>query len=112
MKHLTVTSEDLPPDRCVVTAVGELDYDSQPLLRQAAMEALGQGRVQLVVDLTGVSFCDSSGLALFVDLHQATEARGGWLRLAGVQPAVLSILRLTNLDRLLTVQDDARDAGV
>jgi anti-sigma B factor antagonist len=57
-----------------------------------------------------VSFCDSGGLSLFVDLHRATTARGGSLRLAGMQPPVRSVIDATNLDRLLPLHPTVDDA--
>ena len=94
----------------VLSAAGEIDHDSRLVLADAAETALLDGHNRLVVDLTGVTFCDSGGLSLLVDLHKRTRAQGGHLRLAGVQPTVQAVLLATNLDRLLPVHPTVADA--
>ena len=50
------------PERWTVTVTGELDLDSGPRLREHLAAAIGRCPHVLAVDLTGVSFCDSSGM--------------------------------------------------
>ena len=98
---LTVTTKTTVGQVAVLSVAGEIDHDSRIVLSDAAEAAIGQGHVRIVIDLAGVTFCDSGGLNLFVDLHRRTAARGGMLRLAALQPAVTAVVRATNLDRLL-----------
>jgi|tagenome__1003787_1003787.scaffolds.fasta_scaffold17603047_2 anti-sigma B factor antagonist len=98
----------------VLHASGEIDRDSVPVLVDAAEDALDDGADRLVVDLAAVTFCDSSGLSVFVQLHRRAAARGGSFALAAVQPPVRMVLQATNLDRLLEVHptvDEAVRAG-
>ena len=107
---LTVTVTGGGGPVAVLSAAGEIDHDSRLVLADAAETALLEGRNRLVVDLAGVSFCDSGGLSLLVDLHKRTGGQGGHLRLAAVQPAVQAVLLATNLDRLLPVHPTVADA--
>jgi anti-anti-sigma factor len=107
---LTVTRADMAEPVPVLAAAGEIDHDSRELLRDAALLALGDRGSRLVLDLAGVSFCDSGGLSLFVDLHRLTTSRGGGLRLARAQPVVVSVLQATNLDRLLALDPTVEEA--
>jgi len=107
---LTVTATETTEPVTVLAAAGEIDHDSRYVLSDAADEALQHGDHRLIIDLSGVSFCDSGGLGLFVDLHNRTTARGGWLRLACAQPPVIAVLRATNLDRLLPLHPTLEDA--
>lgn len=107
---LTVTAADPAQPVAVLTAAGEIDHDSRDVLADAANAVLRNGTSRLVIDLGAVSFCDSGGLSLFVDLHKATTARGGSLRLACVQPDVEAVIHTTNLDRLLTLDPTVADA--
>ena len=107
---LTVAVRDVSASVTVITAAGEIDHSSQQVLRDAADGAVERGRDCLVLDLSAVTFCDSGGLSLFVDLHRRTTDRGGWLRLAGAQPLVLSVLYATNFDRLLALHPTVDDA--
>jgi anti-sigma B factor antagonist len=51
----------------------------------------------MVVDLSGLHFCDSTGLSTLVLAHNATTAAGGWVRLAGPRPFLLRVLGVVGL---------------
>jgi len=101
---LVVESEER--DGCaVVTAHGTIDYSNVDRLR-AAMEKTVDGHPScLVLDLAGVTFVDSSGLALLLTTDQRARARGGWLRLAAPGRQLSRLLRTTNLDQRLEIYD-------
>ncbi|MDX6222204.1 MAG: anti-sigma factor antagonist [Frankiales bacterium] len=98
----------------VVCVAGEIDIATVPDLRDALETALHQNDPRVILDLTGVSFCDSSGLALLV----ATRRRlpdGAPLRLVGAQPMVARVFQLTGLTQvfpLFATVGDAVSAGV
>ena len=108
---LTVTDHDLPDGATVLAAVGEIDRDSAKVLREAAERAVGRGHRRLILDLAKVTFCDSSGLSLFIDLHRRADADGGWLRMAGLPTELRSMLRVTHLDQLFAVYDTVEAAA-
>ncbi|MFC7533873.1 STAS domain-containing protein [Actinoplanes sp. GCM10030250] len=108
---LTVTVKDVPGAGTVIAVAGEIDRDSRDELRRAADIALLAGHLRLILDVGAVTFCDSSGLSFFVDLHRQTQAQGGWLRLAGASPDLRSMLTVTNLDHLLAVFPTVEQAG-
>jgi anti-anti-sigma factor len=107
---LDVRSRDVADRGCVLSPAGEIDHDSYALFLTTVDEAIARGRVQLVVDLTEVTFCDSGGLSAFIDTHRRAAARGGWFRLAGAPSSVLMILRATNLDRYLSLYTTVGEA--
>jgi anti-anti-sigma factor len=107
---LTVTADHVADAVTVLTAAGEIDHDSRNVLGDAAAAALQRGSTRLVLDLGGVTFCDSGGLSLFLQLHKETTGRGGSLHLAGARAPVLSVLTATNLDRLLALHPTVADA--
>ncbi|MEU7607765.1 STAS domain-containing protein [Micromonospora sp. NPDC049204] len=87
---------------------GELDYASAPELIAAAADL--RGDQQVLVDLTGVSLCDSSGLSALLVVHHAAGA----IRLTGAGPQLQRMLDRTGLTELLTVEhatDDLRAIG-
>ena len=53
----------LDAGRARLRLTGELDYDTAPELIAAVAELRGDGYQELVIDLAGVSLCDSSGLS-------------------------------------------------
>ena len=95
----------------VLRPEGRLNMVAAPRLRSAIDRMLEDGSTRLVLDLANVSFMDSSGLgAVITGLKRARQA-GGDLRLAAAGEQVQTVMRLTNLDRVLrphaTVQDAA-----
>jgi anti-sigma B factor antagonist len=94
----------------VVSVSGEIDVHSGPSLREHLLQALANGERDLVVDLAGVSFLDSSGLGVLVTAHKRARAAGGALRLASCQPAVATIFQITALDRAFSIHPTLDDA--
>ncbi len=82
---------------------GELDISCSPALRDQLLGLLRRGSSCLVVDLSGVTYCDASGLAVLVSTRRRARLLGGSLRLAAVSPQVDQALRITGLDRHLDV---------
>lgn len=80
---------------------GRLDLVSAAGLRATVDDAVAAGHPRLVVDLSGVTFVDSSGLgALVAGLKRARQA-GGELRIAAAGEQVVTVLTLTRLVRVL-----------
>ena len=81
----------------IVTISGEIDIARAPALRERLIGLLRPGASRLVVDLSGVTFCDASGLAVLVGVARRVGLLGGVLRLAAPTPLVSTVLRLTGL---------------
>ena len=82
----------------IVTISGEIDIACAPALREQLLGLLRPGASRLVVDLSRVTFCDASGLAVLVGVARRVGLLGGVLRLAAPTPLVSTVLRLTGLD--------------
>ncbi|HUN37756.1 MAG TPA: STAS domain-containing protein [Trebonia sp.] len=92
-------------DHVIVTAAGEIDLYTAPKL-QSDLAAIIEGAApatRVVLDMSGVEFCDSTGMnALLAGLRQV-RGRGGDLELAAPRPAVMKILQVTGLDAVFTI---------
>lgn len=100
-----------PGQGCTVVEVhGDLDMASQPQLRDGLERVIDAGAAQVVVDLTGVAFMDSSALGALVVVFKALRDGGGRLCLAGVQQPVRSLLSITSVDRVIDVYDTVQAA--
>ncbi len=93
---LTVSTEQ-QGDVAVVTVAGELDMATAPTLQDEVTRLVEAGQVRLVFDLADVSFCDSTGLSVFVRARNRTGAAGGDVRLAAPQRSVQRILEVSGL---------------
>jgi anti-sigma B factor antagonist len=83
----------------VVTAVGEVDVASSPKLLQV-IEGMVVPGVHLVVDLSGVSFLDSTGLGALVQALNAVTEADGEFRVVVTDPNVLKVFEVTALDEV------------
>ena len=100
-----------PGRGCTVLEVrGELDMATSPQLREGLQRLVDAGDRQVVVDLAGVGFMDSSGLGALVVMFKALRDVGGRLCVAAVQPAVHSVLTVTSVDRAIQVYDSVQAA--
>ena len=106
--NLAVTMQADQAGPCLITVVGELDYHTGPELRACLDDAPCQAG--LVLDLSGITYCDSTGVSVLVHAHRRTEAAGAMLALAGAAPEVFRLLSLTGLDRFFTSYDSAATA--
>jgi anti-anti-sigma factor len=82
---------------------GEVDIASVPALREQLLRLLRPGSSRLVIDLSEVSFCDASGLAVLVSTGRRARLLGGFLRLAAVSPQVGRVLNLAGLLRSFAI---------
>ncbi|MEV4508501.1 STAS domain-containing protein [Dactylosporangium sp. NPDC049525] len=94
----------------VVAVRGKVFYDTLAPLSDALAQLAGRPAGRVVLDLSGVPMCDSSGLNLFVRIRADLAATGGWLRLTGTRPMVDNVLHITNLDRILPGYASVEDA--
>ncbi|WP_328608683.1 anti-sigma factor antagonist [Amycolatopsis sp. NBC_00345] len=97
----------------VVHATGEVDVSTAPQLRH---EALPDGPVPalLVLEFTGVTFLDSAGLTVLVQLNEWCREHEAAFKVVTRSRAVLRTLQITALDRILTIVatlDDALPTG-
>lgn len=103
MTQLTVATATRD-GQVVVSAAGELDYATAPELR-AKLEALvcEERPAHLILDLEGVSFCDSSGLQALIAGLKRVEDSDGLLVLACVPEGVHRLLHTTGLEHVFTI---------
>ena len=81
-----------------MTVSGEIDIASAPVLREQLLGLLRPHASRIVIDLSGVTFCDASGLAVLVAASRRAGLLDGVLRLAAPARPVATVLGLTGLD--------------
>jgi anti-sigma B factor antagonist len=89
---------------------GEIDSDTTPMLEDLLQEVIDADSRHVVLDLTGVTFMDSSGLSLLVVSLKRLRDTGGYLCLAHVQNLVRNVLLLSAVDTMLDVYETVEAA--
>jgi anti-sigma B factor antagonist len=94
----------------VIRPEGRLNMVAAPGLRKELHALVEQGNSRIVVDLSGTEFIDSSGLGALVSGLKAARQAGGDLRIAAPTRQVITVLELTNLNRVLRTHETADGA--
>ncbi|MFH8462832.1 STAS domain-containing protein [Streptomyces sp. NPDC017991] len=94
----------------VVTVRGEIDHTVKDMLGKALLSPDSATHPRTVVDLSGVTFMDSSGISVFIGAYQAVSGTQGWLRIAGAQESVLRILQIVGMDTLISCHPTVEQA--
>ena len=83
---------------------GEIDHHSAVSIRQELDECICRSRPSLLrLDLSGVSFMDSSGLGLIMGRYALVKQYGGTLSVLDPSPAVLKIIKLAGMERMVSI---------
>lgn len=90
----------------VVAVSGEVDLYSSPAMRDAVVAAASHEGAQVAVDLSGVTYMDSSGIATLVEALQLTRKNKGRLVLAGLTPRVREVFELARLQSIFELAPD------
>lgn len=86
----------------IITLKGEVDMQVSPQARKLILDSLERGQPMLV-DLSAVTYMDSSGVASLVEGLQLAKKRKLGFALAGVSQPVMNVLRLARLDTVFTI---------
>ena len=89
---------------------GEIDLHVSPRIALSLAQMVKKKPKKLVVDLSKVSYIDSSGLAVLIEAMQSMEEYGGKFALAGLQETVRSIFEIARLDQVFRIYPDVNSA--
>ncbi len=92
-----------------VSLTGEIDLQHSPALRHHLMDLMFAQR-DVLVDLAGVSYIDSSGIACLVEAYQAARRNGTRFVLVAVSAPVMRVLQLARLDKVFALAETAEAA--
>lgn len=88
---------------CSVSVSGEIDAHSAPTLAEHLNDC-ACADTDIVIDMSGVTFMDSSGLRVLIDLHQRVESAPHGLVLHAPSDSVLRLLEIAGLDDHFTLE--------
>ncbi len=85
----------------VLSVSGEIDIYTSPVFKQAVVNLVSEGNQHLVIDLSKVTFMDSSGFGTLLGATKRLRPGGGALYLAGANGTISRMLSLTRLDTIM-----------
>jgi anti-sigma B factor antagonist len=94
----------------LVTVQGEVDLYSSPDLRHEIVHWADGGRRSLVVDLGGVTYMDSSGIATLVEGFRLATKQSGQFRIARPNRSIQEVLRFAHLDQIFPIFETVEEA--
>ena len=94
----------------VVVADGEIDLRHSPEFHKALVELCAEQPKTLVIDLSRVSYMDSSGVGTLVEIYRRTKGYGGELVLVAPSARVRSVFEITKLDQFFKIKPTEAEA--
>ncbi|MCA2222954.1 STAS domain-containing protein [Nonomuraea aurantiaca] len=88
----------IPASATIVHLRGELDLGTREAVRERLLRALQHSTSLLILELSGVSFCDAAGLGVLIGVQHQARTLNIALCLAAPRPHLAKVLRLTGLD--------------
>ncbi len=85
--------------------LGELDIDGAPELTSLLASVVENGPAEVMVECSGLSFIDSSGLSVLIAAQKRLTERGARLVVRSPRPNVLKVIEITRLGEYLNVDD-------
>ncbi|MEV7725372.1 STAS domain-containing protein [Streptomyces sp. NPDC087917] len=109
-RTLTVTSRTHPLGAFVTRVSGELDHHTAPRLREAIQEAPFTSGERMVLDLTPLVYCDSTGITVLIAAYHRAQSTGAHLILVGPSPDLMRVFRVVGIDQLFTFRASVEEA--
>lgn len=88
---------------CTLSLNGEVDVYTAPRLKEALVQHIEDGCIDIVIDLGGMGFIDSSGLGVLVGGLRRVKERDGSIRVICDRENILKIFRITGLDKVFPI---------
>jgi anti-sigma B factor antagonist len=107
-------TQELVGNVLVLHLEGELDTYNCGQLRSALVEQVEQGHSNIVVDMSGVEYIDSTGLGSLVGGLKRVSEHGGAMKIVCNNPQILKVFEITGLDKVFAIyktQEEALNSG-
>lgn len=94
----------------MISLAGEVDLYTAPDFKQKLLEVIGEGGKQIVVDLTGTTFIDSTTLGVLVGGNKQLRSNEGQLSVVCDDRNITKIFEVTGLDNVFTIYPTREEA--
>jgi anti-anti-sigma factor len=94
----------------VKTKVDKLDASNAPELKAELLLLNKNGVNNIVIDLSATKYCDSSGLSAILTANRLCKDTNGRFVLCGLQENVMKLIKIAQLDKVLSISSDQKQA--
>lgn len=108
--NITIDVKEME-QQITVRIAGEIDAYTAPKLRETVFPYTEKEKVNVVIDLSEVSYMDSTGLGVFVGLFKSLNANGGTLQLIGLSERLRRLFDITGLADIMNINSEV-EGGV
>lgn len=109
--EFALSQEALDDERHIVAVRGEIDLFTAPELKSALADAIEEGRLRIVVDLSETTFLDSTALGVLIGAVKRLRTREGRLTIVNTDDNIAKTFEITGLDQIFTIRA-SRDEAV
>lgn len=110
MEVFKINKRAIDTNTLLVELVGEIDVYTAPELRKNLSDFVEVGPSNLIINLEGVRYIDSSGLSVLLEMHKRAVARKGCLSIISTHSQTLKLFNLTGLIKILKVYKSEAEA--
>lgn len=96
--------------RHVIAVTGEIDLYTAPDLKQLLTQVIEGGATGVVIDLSGTTFLDSTGLGVLIGALKRLRSRDGALAVVNVDDSIARTFEITGLDQIFTIRESRDEA--
>ncbi|MET8029837.1 STAS domain-containing protein [Streptomyces avermitilis] len=108
--RLSVTRSTTTDGITVLALQGEVDFTTGREIQYELLLPNDDATPRTVVDLSRVTFMDSTGINALIGAHRAATAAQGWVRIAEPSSSVLRLLQIVGVDTVITCYPTLRQA--
>lgn len=93
----------------IIELEGEIDLSTSPILKETIYKILDSGHKNIILDLAGVRFMDSTGLGVLVAALKKASTQDGSVKLICANASIMKTFTLTGLDKVFLIYDNLRE---
>jgi anti-sigma B factor antagonist len=101
--QFAITEQGSQAGHHVIAARGEIDLFTAPDLKQVITDAIDGGSHRMVIDLSEVSFLDSTALGVLIGAVKKLRSRDGALAIVNTEASIAKTFQITGLDQIFTI---------
>jgi anti-sigma B factor antagonist len=102
--------DDVQEDILIIKADGDLNGETADEFVESIGKLVDAGLHSIIIDCSGLDHISSSGLGMLVRLNKRMDEKVGDVKIASVKGLIVSVLRMTRLDKMFSIYPDVESA--